>query len=149
MSHDIEQQFCASKRATVIKCKDGIATIRVDNRSDGCHGCDSNRQSNCALYTFGSIFSPHRDIWQLPSKHSFSRGEHVKLVVQSSALLKMAIGFYGIPIVILLASTLLIDLLVSIEWLSVTVGLGSLMMSYPLAKRWFNSSNIPPIQIIR
>ena len=139
MQNNINEQSCIDKLATVIKCKEGIATVHVDTGSDDCKGCRSNKQSKCALYTFGAIFSRQRDTWQLPSEHPLVVGKQVRLLVQSSVLLKVAIGCYGLPVIVLLSSTMLSHLLVGIEWLSITVGFASLMLSYLVTKRWLSS----------
>ena len=135
------------KYATVLKCENGIATVRVHNDSHGCRGCGGNKQKSCTLYAFGSIFSRHHDIRHLPSKHPFIKGEKVQLVAPTDALLKIAAGCYGLPIVILLTSATSTHLLVGIEWFTVLVGAGSLILSYLLIKRWLRSIRIPSIQI--
>ena len=138
---------CLRKRATVLKCKDGIATVRVHTSSDSCKSCSGIKQNTCVLYTFGSIFSRHSDIRQMPSKHPFENGEQVQLVMQSNALLKVAASCYGLPIAMLLSTTTLAHLLLGIEWLTVLIGLGSLVASYLLAKRWLRSICLPDIQL--
>lgn len=148
MQNDIEKP-CLYKRATVLKCKDGIATLRVHTDSDGCQSCSGSKQNTCALYAFGSIFSRHRDTWQVPSKQPLRSGDRVLLSFQSNTLLKIAAGCYGLPIAVLLGATTLSHLFLSIEWLTILVGLGSLAISYLSAKQWLRSIRSPDIELIQ
>ena len=147
MHIDMDKQACLRKRATVLKYEDGIATLRVHTNNDGCQNCSGGKQSNCALYTFGAIFSRHRDIRQVPTKRLLESGEQVQLRIQSDVLLKIAASCYGLPIAMLIGSTTLAHLLWSVEWLTILIGLGSLATSYLLIKRWFSSIHLPDIQL--
>ena len=147
MQRDIDKQLCIHKHATILKCEDGIATLRVHTDNDGCQGCGNAKRSSCALYTFGTIFSRYRDIRQVSTEYSFESGEQVQLLIQSDILLKIAASCYGLPIAMLMASTTLAHLLWNIEWLTVLIGLGSLIASYLLVKRCFRSLRLPNIQL--
>ena len=146
MQNYTNKQPCIRKHATVLKYENGIATVRIHNNNN-CQNCSSNKQSNCALYSFGSIFSRNTDVRQLPSKHSFDKGEQVQLVIQSNTLLKIATLCYGLPIVLLIANTTLVHLLANIEWLTIIIGLSSLIASYLFVKRWLRSIYLPNIQL--
>ena len=149
MQNDINKQSCLRKTATVLKYKDGIATVRLHNDGEGCNACGGTKQSSCVLYTFGSIFSRQRGIWQIPSKHPVEKGQQVQLLSQADTLLKAAVGCYGLPIAMLIGSATIAHLLWNIEWLTILIGLGSLAISYLFAKRWLRFINIPNIQLIQ
>ena len=149
MQNDINKPSCVRKVATVLNYEDGIATVRLHNDSEGCNACGGTKQSSCALYTFGSIFSRQRGIWQIPSKHPIEKGEQVHLIGQTDSLLKIAVGCYGLPIAILIGSATITHLLWNIEWLTILIGLSSLAISYVFAKRWLRSIHIPNIQLIQ
>ena len=149
MQNDTDKRFCLHKRATVLKFKDGMATVRVHADNNGCQGCSSRQQNTCALYTFGSIFSRHRDTWQVPSKYLLESGDQVQLAVYSDTLLKVAVCCYGLPIAMLVVTTTSAHLFLGIEWLTVLIGLGSLATSYLFIKRWLRFIRLPDIQLIR
>ncbi len=137
------------KRATVIKCKDGFATLNIHTDNDGCEGCGESKQNICALYTFGSIFSRHRDTWKVPTKHLFESGTEVRLAVYSDTLLKIAAFCYGIPVAMLVITAAVTHLLFSIEWLTALIGLGSVAASYLFIKQWLFSLDLPGIRLTR
>lgn len=146
---DTGRQSCIHKQATVLDYKKNVAVVRVHTDNEGCRGCGEGKRNSCILYTFGSIFSRHRDIRQVASKQQLKAGERIQLVVRSSSLLKIAVACYGIPSVMLTGSATLAHLLLGIEWLTVLIGLGSLSVSYLLAKLWLHAINIPNIRLIR
>ena len=147
MQNDTDKRFCLRKHATVLKCKDGVATVRVHADNNGCQVCSSHQQNTCALYTFGSIFSRRRDTWQVPSKHLLEGGDQVQLAVYSDTLLKVAVCCYGLPIAMLVVTTTSAHLLLGIEWLTMLIGLGSLVASYSLIRRWLRYIHLPEIQL--
>ena len=147
MQNDIDNQDRVYKHATVLKYENGIAKVRIHTDSSRCRGCGNNKKSGCALYTFGSIFSRHRDIWQLPSKRALTPGEQIKLIAPSNVLVKIAASCYGLPIAALIGSTTLAHMLLGTEWLTLLVGSASLVVSYVFVKRWLCSIRIPDIQI--
>ncbi len=149
MQNEANKTFWWRKRATVIQCKDGFATVRMHADNDGCEGCGGFKQNICALYTFGSIFSRHRDIWQVPTKHLFESGTEVQLAVHSDILLKIAAFCYGLPVAILVITATVTHLLLGIEWLTALIGLGSVAASYLWIKRWLFSLDLFGIQLTR
>ena len=146
MQNDTNKPYL-HKHATILKCEDGIATLRIHTDSHGCRGCGGSKQSSCALYTFGSIFSRHSNIRKIPTKHSYRNGEQVQLLIPSDVLLKIAASYYGLPIVILVGSSTLAHLFLSTEWLTVLIGLGSFVASHLLIKKWLHSIPLPDIQL--
>ena len=149
MPNNIDNRPCLHKRATVLKYKNGVATVRVHTDGDGCPSCAENKQNSCALYSFGAIFSRNRNVWRIPSKRAFKHGEQIQLSIRADTLLKIAASCYGLPIVILAFSTTLTHLLGGIEWLTVLVATGSLIASYLLAKRGFRFIRISDIKLTR
>ena len=149
MKNDTNKRFCLHKRATVLKCKDGFATVRVHTDNSGCQGCSGRQQNTCALYTFGSIFSRHRDIRQVPTKHPLKSGDQVQLTVYSDTLLKIAACCYGLPIAVLVIAATSAHLFLGVEWLTALIGLGSLATSYLFINRWLRFARLPDIQLIQ
>ncbi len=149
MQNKTNDTFWWLKHATVIQCKDGVATLRVHTDNDGCEGCGGSKQSICALYTFGAIFSRHRDIWQVPTKHLFESGTEVRLAIHSDTLLKVAAFCYGLPVAMLVITASVTHLLLGMEWLTAVIGLGSVSASYLLIKRWLFSLDLFGIQLTR
>ena len=149
MQNKTNKPFWWLKRATVIKCKDGLATLNVHADNDGCEGCGGSKQNICALYTFGSIFSRHRNTWKVPTKHLFESGTEVRLAVYSDTLLKIAVLCYGIPVVMLVITATITHLLLGIEWLTALIGLGSVAASYLWIRRRLLSPNLLGIRLTR
>ncbi|MBC6414429.1 MAG: SoxR reducing system RseC family protein [Chromatiales bacterium] len=139
MPNNSNKQFCIDKPATVVNYENGIATVRLDIDGGGCESCSDNKKSGCALYNFGAIFSPPRDTWQLPARHPLAAGERVRLVVQSSVLLKIAASCYALPIAVFMSSAVLTHLLSGTEWLTITVATSSLVLSYLITKKQLRS----------
>ncbi len=149
MQNKKDKPFWWLKRATIMKCKGGVATLNVHADNDGCEGCGGFKQNICALYTFGSIFSWHRNTWQVPTKHLFESGTEVRLAVYSDTLLKIAALCYGIPVATLIITATVTHLLLGIEWLTVLIGLGSVAASYLWIKRRLLSPNLLGIRLTR
>ena len=149
MKSKTDKPFWWLKRATVIKCKDGFATLRVHTNNDGCEGCGGLKQNICALYTFGSIFSRHRNTWQVPTNYLFDGGTEVRLAVYSDTLLKIAALCYGIPVVMLMITATATHLLFGTEWLTALIGISSVIASYLWIKRWLFSIDLLGIRLTR
>jgi len=140
-------ESCLSRAATVVEWRRGSAAVRITSDCGGCEGCAASNR--CALYAFGAIFSSPRAVWRVPAKRPLAVGTQVQLRVQSAALLKVALLCYALPIAALLGSAILTDRLFGVEWLTVLVGLGSLVVSNLLARRWLRGGRIPNIQLMQ
>ena len=131
----------------MLDCQDGYLSLALDRNNERCDLCRS--ASHCSLYSFGAMMSRQRGIWRIYSNQSIKVGHSVQLKAEAATLLKLALGCYGLPVAMLVASALTAHLLFATEWLTVAAGLTGLAVSYLLLGLYFRCARLADIQLVQ
>ena len=130
----------------MLDCQNGYLSLELDRNDEQCNLCHS--ENHCGLYSFGAMMSRTRGIWRIRSNQSVKVGHSVELKAEAATLLKLALGCYGIPVAMLVASALTAHLLFATEWFTVTAGLTGLAVSYLLVGLYFRHAHLAGIQLL-
>lgn len=87
----------------------------------GCANCRDGR--GCGVSIFQRLFRLPRHRVFMPTEERLSVGDHVVIGMAQRALLVASLWLYMAPLAALLITALILDLVFSLEWLTVTGGL--------------------------
>lgn len=104
--------------ATVISYQNGVAVVQCQSKG-GCGSCSAKQA--CGSQTLSDLLGEKSMQFALPVTQALSAGDQIKIGLKENMLLKGVWFIYGIPLLILLCTTLLVSTWISHELLQLTI----------------------------
>lgn len=138
------------REVAVIQAIEADTLLVSTELKSGCSGCA--QQSNCGAGIISKAFSDRRAEFRVgkPAGMNFKVGEQIELLMPEQMLTRASLLIYGVPLVALLTTALIAQLLLGIsEGKAILLSLFGFAASFWGLKRWFQMRDVKVSQLLQ